>query len=38
MDSKTATRALKAMTVLVERPGEFQGAATVPELKKENGK
>ena len=29
MISKTATHALNAMTVLAERPGEFQGAASV---------
>lgn len=31
MISKTATHALNAMAVLAERPGEFQGAASVAE-------
>ncbi len=31
MISKTAIHALKAMTVLAERPGEFRGAASVAE-------
>lgn len=31
MISKTALHALKAVAVLAERPGEFQGAATIAE-------
>ena len=38
MSSKTATHALKAMTVLAGQPGEFQGVASVAERIKENRK